>query len=146
MREMLSLVHRPGFAIALQLITSLSHQVEASIRPVDMQFLSRDQLSFQSRFDLCGDTRFRCIGRREAHYTDQTAVQDALAHVASRRLPSFFVDQRPPLDLAGLPVRVRFNILRDDRLEQSSKTAERDLPLAEAESGPMCPPRPAPVK
>jgi hypothetical protein len=39
--------------------------VEASIRPVDRQFLSRDQLSFQIRTDLCGDTRFRGIGRRD---------------------------------------------------------------------------------
>ena len=85
----------------------------------------------------CGPQRIDADQRGFCAVPDSgRAVPDTSAFAPISHLGVFHADSSifgDPLDQAGLPVRVRFNILRDDRLEQSSKTAERELPLPEAE-------------
>src|SRR5258708_6048108 len=70
----LAVPNRPSFAIDLQLVASLTHQMAAQIGPVDMQFFQSHVLSFQICTDGFGHTGFRDIGGGNAYRTDKARV------------------------------------------------------------------------
>src|SRR5260370_19851403 len=71
----LAVPNRPSFAIDLQLVASLTHQMAAQIGPVDMQFFQSHVLSFQICTDGFGHTGFRDIGGGNAFRTDKDPVR-----------------------------------------------------------------------
>src|SRR6266567_479398 len=73
--EVLSLAHRPGFAIDLQFSTAFPHQLAAQIGSVDMHLFQSNRLSSQIRTDGLGDAGFWDIRRSDTNGADQTRIE-----------------------------------------------------------------------
>ena len=130
-RSAFTLTNRPSFAIDLQVMRALTHQVAAQIGPLSLYIFA----------DRLGDTRFRDICWRDSHCADETRVKtrgahgaciyppsrsDFCAHGASRNLPAFLRRSLAPLDETHLSLFVALHILflnlfgnRQDRIGHS---------------------------
>ena len=72
--KVLPFANRPSFAIDLQLIPPLPHQMATQIGPVDVEFFQPHLLPAQISTDGFRHTGFGCIGWRYADSSDKAGV------------------------------------------------------------------------